>query len=201
MAGLQELNSFIGKFVSLWKGGFEASLNIQSKAGKATMNLQVELEEALPVKKVSPSQFRRRERRAEARRLADEAAEEDEVEETTVSATSATVVSTAAEKAIAEKVKAVEAIGERARSKETTAEKEAVSSDEPNTPAVEVERVLEETVEKDKVPKIDDEFCSNEVYSQEKTVKPSPRSSSVAPPSTYRKPVFDYYTLDYDDSD
>ena len=58
--------------MSLWKGGFEASLNIQSKAGKATINLQVELEEALPVEKVSPSQFRRRERRAEARRLADE---------------------------------------------------------------------------------------------------------------------------------
>ena len=62
MAGLQELNSFIGKFVSLWKGRFEASLNIQSKAGKASINLQVELEEALPVKKVSPSQFYRRER-------------------------------------------------------------------------------------------------------------------------------------------
>ena len=94
----------------------------------------------------------------------------------------------------------MEAIGERARSKETTAEKVAAKS-EPNTPAVEVKRVSKETVEKDRVPKIDDEFCSNEVYSQEKTVKPSPRSSSVAPPSTCRKPVFDYYTLDYDDSD
>ena len=129
-------------------------------------------------------------------RLADEATERDEVEETTVLATAATDVSTAAEK-----VKAVKANGETARSKETTAEKEAVSSDEPNTPAVEVERVSEETVEKDKVPKIDDEFCSNEVYSQGNPVKPSSRSSSVAPPSTYRKPVFDYYTLDYDDSD
>ena len=117
-----------------------------------------------------------------------------------MSATAATVVSTAAEKAIAEKVKAVKAIGERSRSKETT-EKAVASSEEPNTPAVEVERVLEETVEKDKVPKIDDKFCSNEVYSQGKPVKPSSRSSSVAPPSTCRKPVFDYYTLDYDDSD
>jgi hypothetical protein len=149
----KELNSCIGKISSLWKGGFEASLNIQSKAGKASINLQVELEEALPVKKVSPSQFRRKERRAEACRLADEAAEEDEVEETTVSTTAATNVKTAAEKAVAEKVKDVKANDETARSKKTTSEKEAVSSEEPNTPAVEVEIVSEETVEKDKVPK------------------------------------------------
>ena len=121
MAGLQELNSFIGKFVNLWKGGFEASLNIQSKAGKGSINLQVELEEALPVRKCSPSQLRRRERRAEARRLADEI---DKAEE----ATAATNENTNAEEAIVKKTAAVKAIDEKARSLETTAEKAASSN-------------------------------------------------------------------------
>jgi hypothetical protein len=138
--------------VSLWKGGFEASLNIQSKAGKASINLQVELEEALPVKKNSHSQLCRRERRAEARRLADKDAGKDEADEATVSAAAS------AEKAMAEEVTAVEAIGEI----RNTAEK----AEELNTPAVEVETVSKETVEKVHMPSIDDEFCSNDIYSQ-----------------------------------
>ena len=162
MAGLQELNSFIGKFVSLWKGVFEASLNIQSKAGKDCINLQVELEEALPVRKCSPSQLRRRERRAEAQRLADEAAQRVEAEEALISATAATNENKTDEKAMAEKVSAVKAIGEKATTLETTAEKVAKSNltEEPNTPAVEVDGVFKETVEQENVPVIDDEICS-----------------------------------------
>ena len=89
----------------------------------------------------------------------------------TVSATAATDSNTTTEKAIDEKitavkaidekVTAVKAIAEKARIKETNFER---ASDfppvEPNT-----ERVSKETVEKGQVSVIDDELCSNEVYS------------------------------------
>ena len=51
---------------------------------------------------------------------------------------------------------------------ETNAEKAAASNvtKEPmTTAAVEVERVFKDTVEEENVPIIDDEFCSNDVYS------------------------------------
>ena len=80
MAGLKEFDSFIGKFVSLWKNGFEASLNVNSKAGEAFINLQVGLGQVLPFlqpqhlqrRQPGPSRQRRQQRRAEARREADQ---------------------------------------------------------------------------------------------------------------------------------
>ena len=80
MAGLKEFDSFIGKFVSLWKKGFEASLNVNSKAGEAFINLQVGLGQVLPPLQPQypqrcepgPSRQRRRQRRAETRREAGE---------------------------------------------------------------------------------------------------------------------------------
>ena len=120
-----------------------------------------------------------RERRAEARRLADEDAGKDEAEEATVSADE----NTTAEKAMAEEV---------------TAEK----AEKLNTPAVEVETVSKETGEKEHVPSIDDEFCSNDIYSHgNPSLTPSSRVSSSAPSSTYRRPGFDYWTLPYNDSE
>ena len=41
MAGKAEINSFVGKFVSLWHAGRNVSLNIESKAGKATVIIQL----------------------------------------------------------------------------------------------------------------------------------------------------------------
>ena len=101
----------------------------------------------------------------------------------------------------AEKTAAVKAIGEKARTLETTAEKAAASNvnKEPKTPAaIEVERVINDTVEEENVPLIDDEFCSNDVYSQE---NPSHTLSSCAPPSAYRKLGFDDWILRYNDSE
>ena len=43
MAGLVEMNSFIGKFVNLWQSGCDASLKIESSAGKASVVLQLHL--------------------------------------------------------------------------------------------------------------------------------------------------------------
>ena len=43
MAGLSEINSFMGKFVSLWQSGRNASLKVESKAGQAHVTLQLDL--------------------------------------------------------------------------------------------------------------------------------------------------------------
>ena len=80
MAGLQEFHSFVGKFVNLWQSGREATLQVNSLAGKATVSLKVELGQALPLqpyhqhqREPGPSRLRRRQRRADTRKSADQA--------------------------------------------------------------------------------------------------------------------------------
>ena len=48
MAGLPQLNSFVSKFVNLWQYGCDASLHLETHAGKATIHLQVGLGYAPP---------------------------------------------------------------------------------------------------------------------------------------------------------
>ena len=48
MAGLEELNYFLGKFISLWQTGRDARLHINSCDGQAHVNHQAGLEEAPP---------------------------------------------------------------------------------------------------------------------------------------------------------
>ena len=43
MAGLRELSSFLGKFVSLWQEGHTASLQLSTTGGETLLNLQVGL--------------------------------------------------------------------------------------------------------------------------------------------------------------
>ena len=85
MASL-EIDSFVRKFKALCEGGRNASLTLSSKAGKATINLRVDLgvlqqqdlQHHHPPPKHSrngPAQERRRERRAAARKAATEEAE------------------------------------------------------------------------------------------------------------------------------
>jgi hypothetical protein len=85
MAGLEQLNSFIGKFVSLWQAGLDASLELKAFQGKASAHIHVGLGQAPRLQKTqppqphhvpSPSRVRRRARREEARRLAAEQAED-----------------------------------------------------------------------------------------------------------------------------
>eukprot|EP00092_Neocalanus_flemingeri_P103491 GFUD01132446.1.p1 GENE.GFUD01132446.1~~GFUD01132446.1.p1 ORF type:complete len:470 (+),score=142.90 GFUD01132446.1:132-1412(+) len=73
MAGLAQLESFIGKFRSLWFAGFDASLEVKAHAGEARVYLQVGLGQAHPpqprqYRVPGPSRLRRRQRRAEARK-------------------------------------------------------------------------------------------------------------------------------------
>ena len=79
MAGLQKINSFVNKFVSLWSKGIEAKLFMETEAGKASVNLHATLGSCfLPehqdgqVRRVGGSQLRRREKRAATRQLAAE---------------------------------------------------------------------------------------------------------------------------------
>ena len=186
MAGLQELHSFMGKFVNLWKNGFEANLRIQTKAGRATISMEVELGEAFPPRKPGPSRLRRSERRAEARRLAEEA----------------TAQESTAEKAAAGKAKAKHASAEDAQ--DENARVEDAKADEPNVEetvaaeeATEVGKVSRGDAAKAPTPGLDvnDELCSNQMYSQG---KPTPTPSPSATPTSRKVGGFDYWTLEYD---
>ena len=79
MAGLQKINSFVNKFVSLWSKGIEAKLFMETEAGKASVNLHATLGSCFlrehqdgQVCRVGDSQLRRREKRAATRQLAAE---------------------------------------------------------------------------------------------------------------------------------
>ena len=85
MAGLGQLNSFVGKFVNLWQSGLDASLQFQTSAGKAHVTFKVELGEAPPPPLhhaqpqsfvPGPARLRHRQRRADARLIAAEEAEQ-----------------------------------------------------------------------------------------------------------------------------
>ena len=84
MAGLIELNTFVGKFVRLWQSGSDASLKVESKARKASLILQLDLgyqhnapqrqQVSSPV--VRAARVRHCQRRAAERQAAAEAANE-----------------------------------------------------------------------------------------------------------------------------
>ena len=92
MAGLEQLNSFVGKFISLWKLGIDASLEINSNAaGDARVTIQAGIGQAQqlhhPVPREQrvpgPARLRRRQRREDARKAnAEQAKQEEAVEET-----------------------------------------------------------------------------------------------------------------------
>ena len=85
MAGIGQLKSFVGKFINLWQSGIDASLQIQTSAGKAQVTFKAELgEDPLPHHHLAPPQMfvpgqarlRRRQRRADARHTAAEQADQ-----------------------------------------------------------------------------------------------------------------------------
>ena len=81
MAGLSDLNSFVGQFLHLWQSGRDASLHLKTCDGKATINLQLGLGQAPPPpfsqppprRVPGPSHQRRTQRRALAREQAEQA--------------------------------------------------------------------------------------------------------------------------------
>jgi hypothetical protein len=89
MAGLSDLNSFVGKFLNLWQSGRDASLNLTTCDGRATINLQLGLGQAPPPPSSQPpprhvpgpSRQRRTQRRALARQQAEQAQAKTDKEE------------------------------------------------------------------------------------------------------------------------
>ena len=85
MAELRKFQSFVSKFVNLWKEGKDAKFQVCSNAGKATIKLELELGDVLLplVNHHVPAHLRRRERRQEARRkhTAEEAVDRTEKDE------------------------------------------------------------------------------------------------------------------------
>ena len=85
MAGLIEMNTFVGKFTRLWQSGSDATLKIECKAGKAVATLQLDLGYPHPPPQYKPvpspvvraAQVRRRQRRAAERQTAAEADREE----------------------------------------------------------------------------------------------------------------------------
>ena len=47
MADLKEFQSFVSKFVNLWKEGKDAKFQVCSNAGKATIKLELEMGDVL----------------------------------------------------------------------------------------------------------------------------------------------------------
>ena len=90
MAGLSDVNSFVGKFLNLWQSGRDASLHLKTCDGKATINLQLGLGQVPPPPfsqppprhvPAGPSRQRRTQRRALAREQAEQAQAKTNVEE------------------------------------------------------------------------------------------------------------------------
>ena len=129
MAGLSELNSFIGKFLNLWQSGRDASLHLKTCDGKATINLQLGLGQAPPPPSSQPpprhvpgpSRQRRTQRRALAREQAEQAQAKNNVEE---------VAENANEEVAKNESESAEIATEVVETDGTTADKAAEASEE-----------------------------------------------------------------------
>ena len=82
MAQLFELNSFVGKFVNLWQTGKNATLKLESRAGQASVHLQLDLGHQFAHQHhphvQGTARDRRRQKRSEERNSAAEKASDDE---------------------------------------------------------------------------------------------------------------------------
>ena len=79
MAGVSELDSFVRKFILLWRTGSNAKLSVEAKAGEAFVNLSVGLGQAVPGAHAAKrrggagARQRRAERRVAERKMSAEA--------------------------------------------------------------------------------------------------------------------------------
>jgi hypothetical protein len=185
---LHEIDSFVSKFKALCQGGRHASLTLSSKAGKAVVNLRVDLGDVSqdphlhhPPQKPSrngPAQQRRRERRAAVRQAA---AEEAEAALSLVEIEVLEMADTAKNKKVAEQAK-------------------VATKAKDDTEKVSVIKVL-----KKKVDEIPDEVVPDSEYGSMAPSKDEPQTESnpvEEPPPRLRDRSLggiDYYTLSYDD--
>ena len=96
MAGLQEINSFVNKFVSLCSRGIKAKLSMETEAGNVSVDLHATLGPEYPDGGhfVGGSHLRRRERRAAGRQhaAAEQVAQSEEIGEKVAEAVKAVPV-------------------------------------------------------------------------------------------------------------
>ena len=192
-----EVDSFVRKFKILCQAGRNASLTLSSNAGKAVLNLRVDLgvlEQQHPHpphcpstrSRNGPSQQRRRDRQAAAQKATSEQAEavlsleerevlkEAEKAEANVNAEKAEANVNAVKANIAPKVNATEEVNENAVAK--------------------VQKDTEKVVHNGSVNEADlvvDEFCSNESYNKDKT-------NSIPSPTAPPRPSWGLGSFDYD---
>jgi hypothetical protein len=201
---MSEIDSFIWKFKNLLRSGKNAHLDIKCEAGKAIVSLTAEVDVDHPQhphhvqSRNGPSRQRRREKRAALREAAEEVAQD-------VDSSASDEV---AEESSTENIhKEEDVIGLAAKAKEVPAE------EAKEVPAEEAKKVgagkakLEEERNESKAEEVIDEFCSNDVYSEAKSIIPTPALNAAAPSlpasstSSRKLAGFDYYSLKYDDSD
>ena len=190
-----EMDSFVTKFKTLCQAGRNASLTLSSNAGKAVMNLRVDLgvlehqdrrhHHPPQRSRNGPAQQRRRERRAAARQASTEQAEailsleEREVLEAAEKAEAHAVAEEASAKASAEQIP---------ENVNKVCAEIAATSD--------TEKIVDEAEKTSTPVKVVDEFCSNASYSEERSTQ---TDAYTVPPSSRRLGGFDYYSLRYED--
>ena len=183
-----EIDSFVRKFKILCEAGRSASLTVSSNAGKAVMNLRVDLgvlgqQDHHPhhqsQRRNGPSQQRRRERRAAARQAAAEQA-------------AATL--SVEEKDVLKKAETAESeciAGKAAEEAETK-----LAGKVSDNPVVEEIEITEKVAHNEAVGKEDtviDEFCSNASFDDGKST-PTPPPPPPSRPSRGLGSV-DYYAM------
>ena len=158
MAGLIDMNNFVSKFVSLWKGGKSASLRVESKSGRATVLLELDLGFPHPPPPSHPApqqhhlqaqdgaaqpsaRVRRHERRAAWRQEAERRAADD--------------AATIAENASNDAQETVKIAAETAANKEEIAEKDEAAMIKDNEPAKKEDEAVKVSESADR----DDQQC------------------------------------------
>ena len=196
-----ELDSFYVKFKNLLRAEKDATLTLKSEAGRAVISLSVDLGHVLSEHGLrnsqprnGPARQRRREKRAEVRKVAaekavssaEEAKEKEESNQTIDKVVkSSSIEPTAVDKVVVKQTEKTEVKAEEAKNLEGKEGEETAGK--ASTP----------------VNDIQDEFCSDLSYAKENQANPMvpPLSTNAGrtPTSSRGLGGFDYYTLTYDD--
>ena len=173
MAGLGQLNSFVGKFINLWKAGLDANLELKTTAGETTLTLKAGLGQTpQPLPPQGAAYHRRLQKCRETRQTVAEQVEHDRA--------AAGEAVNQAEEAVHDCVPVPEVIhlaGEarhKAGEADCVAEVATTVNAENDDITVDAAKVgVKETETKDdnceavKASVVNDEMCSDEVYEQE----------------------------------
>ena len=187
-----EIDSFVMKFKQIMHSGKKVDLNIKSEAGKAVINLTVEVDVPLQPQRSAqprngPARQRRREKRAAARDAAEQTALAEEAAKN--------VPNPASEKDEVIVVKKVDpnlhvTETDKMVAKETTTAEEVTNRKENSNSKVHVAGKAAFPLSE-----VQDEFCPNKSF-ENKSTNTLSYSEAVAP--IRKLGGFDYYSLKYD---